>query len=120
MTFVDKLIFPPFECAISGKTVEGSRPGLRFFDTQRTLMSHQPRVYVSEAGMEILAREFGYRSEEEYRALEDAYTELQAEIERERMYVEQAKQLKNAIDTLESEGFRARRKPGPKPKEMAA
>lgn len=76
--------------------------------------SQQGIVYISGTAVREMVREFGHATKEEHQAVKDELAAARAELEQAKAELKDAKEYVHAIDVLESEGFRSRRKPGPK------
>lgn len=112
---VDRPVFSPHKCVVLGKG-DDARGWLDLGNIRTS--QPDPRGYISHGGVLTAARLFGY----DIPALletRERVGQLEAELAEARAELERAERFKGAIHILEAEGLRARRKPGPKPKEKA-
>lgn len=121
MRWVEQPLARPFSCAIvPGRGVGQETDG--WIDTLNELPGWDQHVYLSAAGARNVAKFLGWHPPEALVELEEKLGQLQAELDlRERELADQDVVLQ-AIDTLESAEFRARKKAGrpkQKPKEEA-
>jgi hypothetical protein len=106
-TRVQRLDQPPHRCAF---TLRDQDP--EGFFTGQVLSGWDPSAAVSVSYARSLARELGYVHPDAHRALEDELAAANAEVERLAAEVADLRAKFDAIDVIESEGFRARRKAG--------
>jgi hypothetical protein len=107
MFITDKPYSEPGLCALTMRNedpegfVQGpdSQPGL---------------VYVSGSAVRELLVAFGHTTKEDHAEALDKLATVTAENAQLRAELEDARGILSAIDTLESEGFRTRKRPGPK------
>lgn len=71
-------------------------------------------IYISGSSVRELATAFGHTLKEDHAATLDKLAMVTAENEQLRSELEDAKGVLSAIDTLESEGYRTRKRSGPK------
>jgi Asp/Glu/hydantoin racemase len=109
------LLPPPYsKCIVSGFT-DGP-----FLDFGVRARAANPNVGINVSVLKDAARFVGMVSGDEYEALEEENRALRASLDEAREEAESAKAILGAIDTFESAGFRARRKPGRKAAEKTA
>lgn len=116
---------PPYHCCVYPHLGAGQAKG--YFEAELEFPAPaglegrglERRIYVSVVAVEMYARHLGWISPEEHEsqrkhieALSREKAQLEAELEGARAKLE-------AIDVIESEGFRARKKPGRKAQEKA-
>lgn len=110
---VDRPVFEPHRCAVLGKGDDQNG----WIDCGNLASSRpDPRMYVSHGGVLTAARIFGYDIPALVARAEQA-SELEDELARERVKVANLEDRFNAIDVLASADFRARKRPGAKPKQ---
>jgi hypothetical protein len=124
--YVERLVKPPYVCVAYPQLGATQRQG--YYDLNQTLPApgningnqNLHHLAISVVAVETLARERGWTSPEEHEsqrahieALSLEKAQLEAELEGMRARFE-------AIDVIESEGFRARKKPGRKTQDKAA
>jgi hypothetical protein len=101
----EKPVFEPYMCAA---TLRGEdRDG--WIDTGLQLRGFDPHVYLSFAAVKTAARIVGF---EDPAPLRDRIAELERELHDRDLKLREADRLIDAIDVFESQGFRARKKPG--------
>jgi hypothetical protein len=110
MRLVDSAPIRPGRCAVLPQ-IAGTHPQ-GFIDTGSEMPGFDNHVYVSVVAVEQMARLLGWPSPAEQHDLAEAKRSLEAELTRVREELAEADRVLQAIDTLESRDFRARRKPG--------
>jgi regulator of replication initiation timing len=81
----------------------------------------EEHVYIHEASLREAAREMlGWSSPSEVQALQRQVSELREECGVLALELSEMRKRWDALDVIESEGFRARKKPGRPPKEAVA
>lgn len=119
MIVVDRLLAKPHHCAVFPHMTEHSNSGQSFFDFGQ-LAGNDPRVYISHAAAEEMARHMDWASPAEAEEQAGRIHELELRIGELEDENNQANGYLDAIDLLESKGFRERKKPGrpknPEPK----
>lgn len=110
--------FAPQRCAVIPYI--GPSRGGRFIDTGMSLVDgFQDRVYVSEHAVREMANLLGFPDRGEYRQAVEERDRLRARVAELEEQVGQMSEFMGALDVIESEGFRARRKPGPRKEKVA-
>jgi hypothetical protein len=113
MNKVQKAVMKPHHCAVNPHL--GSEPKKGLWDTGMELQgpgSHLHRVYVAVSTIEDLARREGWGSPDELQQDRQHIACLVRETGDLRAQLAAAQAKLDAIDVIESEGFRARKKPG--------
>lgn len=101
-------------CVISG-TIDGP-----FIDTGTVCRTVEPYGYINVAVFKDIATKTLHMVDEETHSdVRGQVAELRARVRELEGELEGAAQVVAAIDAIESAGFRARKKKGPKPKEVA-
>lgn len=77
-------------------------------------------VYVSASGVRALMQTLRWPLPGEFRELRADRDRLRADLDEARAEIAELRAFKSAIDAIESEGFRARRKPGRPKQEVSA
>lgn len=119
MRWVEAAAIRPNRCAVL-PFIGNSNARKGFIDTGAELDGFDNHVYVSVEAAEEMARMLGWQSPQAVRDLQRelaAAGELIGELQARALEMEQAF---GAIDVIESAGFRARKKPGRKPREEVA
>jgi hypothetical protein len=88
------------------------------FFTGQVLSGWDPSAAISVSYARTLARELGYAHPDDHRAVKDDLQAARAEVERLEAEVADLRTKFDAIDVIESEGFRARRKAGRPPTQV--
>lgn len=118
MRWVQSAVTAPNKCAVLPYI--GRDHDLGFIDTGSELPGRGDRwdshVYVSVVAARELANFIGYHSPETVQAMQETVQEAQAERDAALARVAELEAAFGAIDALESEGLRARKKAGRKPK----
>jgi hypothetical protein len=104
---VPRLDQPPHRCAF---TLRDSDP--EGFYLGETLSGWDPKAAISASYARSLARELGYVHPDKHQEYIEGLASAAAEIERLQAEVADLRAKFDAIDVIESEGFRARRKAG--------
>lgn len=117
MRIVPKAVARPNQCAVFPHV--GSEHPKGYFDTGNTLVSIDPYLYVSVVAVEHMARDLGWVEPGDVAVLEGRVAELEADLAGLAARADAAEAKLAAIDVIESEGFRARRKAGRPPKARA-
>lgn len=110
MRRVDQAEIRPHYCAVLPHLGQAHRKG--YFDTGNEVTAIDPHIYVSVEAVEVMARELGWVGPEEHAAVLDRVAALEAELAQEQARAGELQATFDAIDVLESKGFRARKKPG--------
>lgn len=112
MRRVDRALTFPSRCAVIPFIGQTHDEG--FIDTGSEIPSSatDSHVYVSVVAVREMAALIGWSSGEDVAALAARVQELEAQVVALEGEVAEADKLVKAIDALESEGFRARKKPG--------
>lgn len=122
MNHVMEPLAPPHTCCVIPGRGKAMEP--RGFFECGDLVGIDPRVYVSWAGAEVLAEKIGWVSGETYEQAKEAIADLEGRVEELEAQLSEQDAVIDAIDTIESADFRARRKPGkrakPKTEEVPA
>lgn len=117
MRIVDRPALRPMRCAAIpyiGATHNG-----KFIDTGSEMTGgFDNRVYISDVAVGDMARMLGFVAKGEHRQMADRVAQLEAELERAHAEIADLERVQQAIDVLESKGYRSRRKPG-RPKQEA-
>jgi hypothetical protein len=117
MRLVDAATMPPYVCAATGIN-HG-----RFVDTERDITGVEQRVYVSEEAVKEYGELFGMITGGQHRLVVKGLEERLGELEAHVAMLEQEnatlKAFKGSVDTIVSEGFVQRKKPGRPVKETA-
>jgi hypothetical protein len=113
--WVREPLAPPNVCAVIPGRGASSEPR-GFYDTRNDLAGMDPHIYISYAGIEVLAKEIGWVPKDVLQEAHDELDRLREEIRRLEDENQQLGTVFDAIDTLESADFRARRKAGRKPR----
>ena len=113
MRVVPKAAGRPHVCAVYPH-IGGEHPR-GYFETGVELTAIDPKIYVSVVAAEHMARELGFIAGPEHQAALDALAAKQAELEQAEARISDLEAVIDAIDTIESADFRARRKAGRKP-----
>lgn len=108
-TRVPRLEQPPHRCAF---TMRGDDP--EGFFLGETLAGWDPKAGIAVSYARTLARELGYSHPDDVQALRDDLAAATARAEELEALLADAQARFDAIDALESAGFRARKKPGRK------
>ena len=95
----------------------GQTHQVRWIDTGSELPGFDNHVYLSEPAVIEACRVFGMPSPEEYRQAREYISELEQRVAEQTAALESADRRLRSIEILESEGFRARRRPGRPPKQ---
>lgn len=104
---------PPGQCIASLRSDDPEG----FIDTRLTpSLDGDHRIYVSVGWVKEMAGKLGMRSREEYEALEREVELLEQRVFEVEDELAQVDAVVDAIDVIESRDFRARRKPGRKPR----
>jgi hypothetical protein len=94
-----------------------------FIDTGNELVGFDPHIYCSYEGVKQMALKLGFVEGEEHHSLREELTDrihqLETELQDTQEQLSQADGYIEAVDLLESAGFRARHKPG-RPKQKVA
>lgn len=109
MLRIEKLPFGASNCAVlpyQAKDAEG------FIDTGNDLLGIDPHVYISGAAVKEMAKLFGWFPPDTVADLEQRLAACEKELDDTLEQLSDADGYLDAIDTLESQGFRARKKPG--------
>lgn len=116
MRFVDRPHLAPHVCAVTlrGATDESVK---QWIETDVNLTGFEPHVYLSDIAVREAARLLGYGSPEDVASLNERIEDLERELSLTKDQLEDADRRLEAVDLLESAGFRARKKPGRPPKE---
>lgn len=101
---------PPHRCAF---TLRAEDP--EGFFIGQTLSGWDPKAAVAISFVRSLARELGYVHPDDHRAVKGELAAVAAVAERLAAEVEDMRAKFDAIDVIESEGFRARKKAGRPP-----
>lgn len=109
---VPRLEMPPNRCAF---TLRHEDP--EGFFLGETLSGWDPKAAISVSYARSLARELGYVHPDEHARVLAEIDQLATELADARTELQEYDAKFSAIDLLESEGFRARKKPGRKPAE---
>lgn len=115
MRRIEKPLDKPHSCAIIPGRGDTNEPR-GFIDIDRVLPGWDPHVYVSQAGAEALAQFIGWSSGDHVKELEATISSLEEEVELLKSEIAQADKFLDAVDVLESKGFRTRRRTGPRTK----
>lgn len=119
MRFVERADIRPHHCVVFPHLGTDHRDG--YVDTGNEISAIDPHAYVSVAAVVEMAKLIGYPTREEHAAAVGEVARLGAELEQSAAALADAERALDAIDALESRGFRERRKPGrPKKQEVAA
>ena len=97
----------PGHCIASGR-IEDKEGFLILNDDQGGVLMF------SGGAMRDALKLFGHFTKEEWQALNEENAVLLAELQQAKAELQEAREYVHAIDVLESEGFRTRKKPGPK------
>jgi hypothetical protein len=89
-----------------------------FVATGHIVPGWDPEMTFSAAGIKQLANVIGLPSKEAHQALKEERDVLQARVEQLEAENEELSRFADAIDTIESRDFRARKRPGRKPKQQ--
>lgn len=92
-----------------------SAPGVRWVDTGSELPGFDNHVYLSEPAVVEAGRVLGLPTHEEYTQARARIAELEAEVKEKSERLQSQERRLASIEILESEGFRARRRPGRPP-----
>jgi hypothetical protein len=116
--FVDRPHLAPHVCAV---TLRGGTDASvkQWVETDVNLTGIDPHVYLSDVALREGARLIGWASPEDYQVAVERVGELEREVNDLSLQLAEADRHLTAIDTLESAGFRARKKTGRPPKEKA-
>lgn len=117
MRFVDRPTGRPATCAIIPGRGAAAEKG-RWLDTHNELPGFDPHIYISEAGGCEVARMLGWTSPTDALEMRDENLRLGLRVRELEDELSASEAVFQAIDSLESEGFRARKKPG-RPKAKA-
>lgn len=110
MRIVPKAVGRPHVCAVYPH-IGGDHPR-GYFDTGNELVGFDPHIYVSVVAAEHMASDLGWVEPAVQDDLQQQISELAQELARETARADAAEAKLQAIDVLESEGFRARKKAG--------
>ena len=110
--------YPPHRCAVFTYR-NGTDPETRFIDTgvDFEVGAGFERLYLSEAAVKDMSREFGHPSADEHATALAENAALKARLEDLEADMKEYDRRFQAIDILESADFRARRKAGRPPKQ---
>lgn len=121
MRIVDKAIARPHMCAVYPQIPHDHPDG--FIDTGNELYAIEPHIYVSRVAVRDMARLFGFPLPDDMDELQERLAVAEAELAELREQVgrleaerDRAVDVLRAVDVIESEGFRARKKAGRPPK----
>lgn len=119
MRIVDRPFARPMRCAAIPYI--GQSYGERvWFDTGSEMQGPDDHVYLSGTAVKEAAAMIGWVSPGEHRLVKAELAGVNAQLEQERRRVLELQRRIDAIDVIESEGFRARKKAGRPPKEAMA
>lgn len=115
MRFVQQAAVKPSRCAVLPQVGGSHRDG--YIDTGSEMLGGgdgrwDQHVYVSVVAVKEMAAMIGWCDPA---PLEARLAQVEAELEQARAELAQANRHLDAIDVLESEGFRARKRPGRRP-----
>ena len=119
MRFVTKAEMRPHACAVYPHL--GSQQQEGYFDTGSNMpgpgvwINH---IYVSVVAVKDMARKLNWISDTEAGELRAQIHQLEQERDEAIARADAAEAVVDAIDVIESEAFRARKKRGPKPREV--
>lgn len=89
-----------------------------WFDTGSEMQGPDDHVYLSGTAVTLCAKMIGWVPPGEIRQVRAELTGVKATLEQERRNALELQRRLDAIDVIESEGFRARKKAGRPPKEV--
>jgi hypothetical protein len=110
---VPKAAGRPHVCAVYPH-IGGEHPR-GFFETGNTITAIDPQIYVSVVAVEHMAREIGFIDGPDHQGVLDELAQARAALEQAEARISDLEAVIDAIDTIESADFRARRKAGRKP-----
>lgn len=113
MRIVPRAAGRPHVCAVFPH-IGGDHPR-GYFETGNTLTAIDPKIYVSVVAAEHMARDLGFIDAETHQGVLDELAAARAELEQAEARIGDLEAVIDAIDTIESADFRARRKAGRKP-----
>lgn len=118
MRFVERADIRPHYCIVFPHL--GSDHSMGYIDTGNEITAIDPHAYVSVVAVEEMAKLIGYPTREAHAEAVSEVARLSAELEQERAARADAERALDAIDALESRGFRERKKPGRPAKKQSA
>lgn len=113
MRIVPHAVARPNQCVVYPQL--GSNHAEGYFDTGNELPAIDPHIYVSVAAAKEMARELGYVSGEDHAELIAELEAVRSDLDDALGQIGELDTVIDAIDTLESAEFRARKRPGRKP-----
>jgi hypothetical protein len=119
MRIVERPYAKPNHCALL-PYVGQAKVGERWFTNATFLHGPEDQVYVCESAVKECARMIGWHPPGEIRARDRQIAQLAADLAAAETRGAELQQRWDAVDVIESEGFRARKKPGRPLKEVPA
>lgn len=110
MRRVERCIAKPNACVVYPQLGQAHRKG--YFDTGNELNALDPHIYVSVEAVETMARDLGWVTPEGHAGTVEDLKVCRERIAELEVQLEKFEGVFEAFDTLESAGFRARRKAG--------
>lgn len=115
MRLVPSAVVRPHHCAVYPHLGSNQREG--YFDTGTQMNAIDPHVYVSVVAVKEMAAQLGYVPPEDHGAKCVEVEELKLALDHLLAESAEAARKLEAIDVIESAGFRARKKAGRKPQQ---